>query len=326
MKSVTVSAPGKLILLGDYAVVHNHPCLVAAIDQRFTLSARLLDKPELRLNAPKLDLSNYQKPLEQLTIGIVPKAAEYIEYAVSEFIKRYPQKTGVQIDTAAAQMDAKFGFGTSAAATVATIKALAVLFDRDLDNRTIFDISYQTVQALKGVGSGFDMATATYGGFLYFVTGGKAIEPLTIKPFNLIVAYSGNKADTPSLIRAMNDQIKVYPQVIHGFFDVSEQIVEQARQDLQEGNMASLGKLLNMHQGLLAALGVSTPQLDKICQVALTAGAYGAKLSGAGGGDCAIVLAASDKTDTVIDVLNKAGFETMLLSAGSEGVRVEASS
>lgn len=323
MDSVAVSAPGKLMLLGDHAVVHNHPCLVAAIDQRFHLQATVIPEHKLILNAPKLGLINYQKPLDNLMTGEVPKSAEYIEYAVGQFNQKYPLKLGIKIDTAAEQMDPKFGFGTSAAATVSTTKALGILFDQELDKRAVFDLSYHTVQHLKGVGSGFDMASAVYGGFLYFVTGGAAIKPLGVDPLKVVVAYSGYKADTPLLIRVINEQVEMYPDIVHNVFDVSEKIVERGLEDLEASDMVSFGKMMSMHQGLLTVLGVSTSELDTICRLALDAGAYGAKLSGAGGGDCAIAIAGLDKIKSVAETLRQAGFDTMVLEAGSEGVRVE---
>ncbi len=323
MPNVVVSAPGKLLLLGDHAVVHGRPCLVTAIDRRLTLSARLTPKPIFQLIAPELSLVGYQKPLAGIASGPVPKAAEYVEYAVAQFIQKYPLSRGVQITAGVNEIGGEFGFGTSSAVTVATIKALSELSEQNLSNRAVFDLACQTVLALKGVGSGADIAAATYGGLLRFVTGGASIEPLAVRPFNLIVAYSGHKANTPMLIRTMNAKLKLYPDIVNGLFDTSEQIVKGALQDLKTNNLARLGELFTMHQGVLTALGVSTPELNTICSIATSAGAYGAKLSGAGGGDSAIVLASATTSKPVMRTLSQAGFACQLLQTGAEGVRVE---
>lgn len=315
------SAPGKVMLLGDHAVVHGHPCLVAAIDQRFQLRAEPLHEPILRVSAPLLALEDYEKPLSQLTTNEVPKAAEYIEYAAAAFLEHYPIAGGVQINTSAENLDSRFGLGTSAAATVTTVKALAETSGVAVHQRAIFEIAYQALCNLKGVGSGFDMAAATYGGCLYFRAGGQMIEPLHIKPFQLIVAYSGYKADTPTLIREMQARADKDPQAVQSLFAASERIVEAGRVAIEAGDFKRLGNLFSEHQEVLQKLGASTPELDEICRVSLGAGADGAKLSGAGGGDCAIVLAKPERSENVRTALEHAGFATMTVTAGAQGVR-----
>src|SRR3989338_2227690 len=198
-KKIIVSAPGKLMLLGEHAVVYNHPCLVTAVDQRMRATVETLDTLEFQLDAEDVKVTGYKKPLSELGVGDIPKGAKFVEIAAKnllnnpEILKRVQNdkwKKGIRIITES-DFSSQFGFGSSSASTVCTVKAVSELLGLNLSNKEIFDLSYKTVLDIQGKGSGFDVAAAVYGGTLYFVTGGKIIEPLIIKELPLIVGYSG---------------------------------------------------------------------------------------------------------------------------------------
>ena len=82
MNKVTISAPGKLMLLGEHAVVYNHPCLVTAVDQRMRATAEILDVLEFQLDAEDVNVLGYKKPLSELGVGDIPKGAKFVEIAI----------------------------------------------------------------------------------------------------------------------------------------------------------------------------------------------------------------------------------------------------
>ena len=102
--------------------------------------------------------------------------------------------------------------------------------------------------------------------------------------------YSGAKAGTVSYVQQVGELKEKWPGIIGGIVDTMLDIVEAGRTSLEARNWSALGQLMDMQHGLLHALGVDTPSLAEIVFAARQAGALGAKLSGAGGGDCAIVL------------------------------------
>ncbi|MDZ4209918.1 MAG: hypothetical protein U1C56_01930, partial [Candidatus Curtissbacteria bacterium] len=248
-KQITVSAPGKLMLLGEHAVVYGRPCIVTAVGQRMKATVELTNEPVFQLNAPDVQVTDYKKPMDQLGVGDIPKGAKFVEIAVANFLIRHPERLaknlsrmrdtsdklrdsssktpqndnfGVKITTAS-EFSSQFGFGSSSASTVCVIKALSELTGTNLDNKqslrsddlkSIFDLAYKTVLDIQGKGSGFDAAAAVYGGTLYFVTPGKVIEPLNIDSLPLIVGYSGIKADTVTLMNQVSEKAKKYPEVI----------------------------------------------------------------------------------------------------------------
>lgn len=329
LKQITVSAPGKLMLLGEHAVVYGQPCIVTAVGQRMKATVELTDEPIFQLDAPDVQVTDYKKPMNQLGTGDIPKGAKFVEIALYNFYDAVAssaynntKKGGIKITTSS-EFSSQFGFGSSSASTVCVIKALSEITGAKLGSKSIFDLAYKTVLDIQGKGSGFDVAAAVYGGTLYFVTPGKTIEPLNIDSLPLIVGYSGIKADTVTLVNLVLEKAKKYPEVIETIYDNIGKLVEQAKLALLSKDWTSLGELMNFNEGYLSALGVEGKKLADMIYGARDAGAYGAKLSGGGIGDCMITLAPADKVNTVKDGIISAGGQVIEVEANVEGARVE---
>ncbi|MBI2596544.1 mevalonate kinase [Candidatus Daviesbacteria bacterium] len=359
MKKITVSAPGKLMLFGEHAVVYSRPCIVISVGQRMTATVELLSEPTFYLNAPDVSISNYKKPMSELGKGDpltpstslgtgIPKGAKFVELAVLNFflslrgapptagrrgnlyLRKIPTRTlfarndnfGIKITTKS-DFSSQFGFGSSSASTVCVIKALSKLLGKKLSNQKLFDLSYKTVLDVQGKGSGFDVAAAIFGGTIYFVTGGKIIKPLSIKSLPLIVGYCGIKADTVTIVNQVLNKAKKYPKEIENIYASIQAIVELAKKALLKNDFQTLGELMNFNEGYLANLGVEGIKLAEMIYAARDAGAYGAKLSGAGMGDCMIALAPPSKVKSIKEAITKAGGTIINVKTNAEGVRIE---
>ncbi len=248
--------------------------------------------------------------------------ANSCETGFKNFSEKYPIEAGVKITTAS-QFSSQFGFGSSSASAVCVIKALSEITEANLDQKAIFDLSYKTVLDIQGKGSGVDVASAVYGGTLYFITAGKVIEPLNIDIIPLIVGYSGIKADTITLVNEVLEKAKKYPQVIESIYDAIGKLVEQAKLALLGKDWSTLGELMNFNEGYLSALGVEGKKLADMIYAARNKGAYGAKLSGGGIGDCMIALASDDKKQAVTDAINQAGGKVIEVETNVEGAIIE---
>ena len=310
------------MLLGEHAVVYGKPCLVTAVDQRMKLEACLLEESVFQLEAPNVNIQGYQKSLSEIGKGDIPKGAKFIEIAVKNFLRLHPQKEGLKIETKS-EFSSQFGFGSSSASTVCTIKALSELFGLNLSPKDIFDLSYKTVLDIQGKGSGFDIAAAIYGGTLYFVTGGKKIEPLEANGLDLIVGYSGVKADTVTMINMIKEKMTTQKEGIEKIFTAIADLVEKAKKSIAEKDLQRLGTYMNYNQDYLEDLGVSTEKLNSMISAARKAGAYGAKLSGAGGGDCMIVLVSKDSKKAVSQAIETVGGENIDIKTNAEGATIE---
>ena len=319
MKKITVSAPGKLMLFGEHAVLNNHPCLATALNQRMYATVELLDENKFELNAKDLGIKNYTKDISKLGKGEIPNGAKFTEIAVKNFLDK---NIGIKITTFS-EFSSLLGLGSSSAITVCIIKALSELLNIKLNHNQIFDLSYKTVLEIQGKGSGFDIASAVYGGTLYFETGGKVIQPITANNLPLIVGYSGIKADTVSIINQVNDKFSNNKKRLQEIYNEIEIIVKKAKQEVENANWKIVGELMNKNQKLLSELGVSIKKLDDMIGASLDAGAFGAKISGAGGGDCMIAIASSDDIKSVEKAIEKAGGKIIRIQPNAQGVRSE---
>jgi len=319
---IRISAPGKLMLLGEHAVVYGWPCIVTAVDKRLYLEAEFLKEKKLIIEAPSVGVRNYKKDLDKLCKNGEPKGGRFVECAVLNFHQKYPPLFGVKIETKNG-FSIKYGFGSSAAVTVCTIKALSGLTGSKLSDREIFDLSYKTILDVSGVGSGFDVAAAIYGETLYFVTAGEKIERIGNGEIPLLVGYTGIKADTPTQVKMVAEKKKRDEELITRIFSEISFLVDKAKKTIKERDWQRLGELMNYNQGYLEALGVNTQKLSDLIYAARNAGCYGAKLSGAGGGDCMIATVDEKNRKKAEKAIEKVGGEIIKVKTGEEGVRVE---
>lgn len=323
MNTIIVSAPGKLMLFGEYAVLEGEPCLTTAVNRRMTVRVTRAKTQQFVLHAKDLKIDNYKRSLEDLGNGEGPKDVRFAETVVRNFFQQFPQKKpGVIIETHA-PFSKNFGFGSSAATTVALSYALTTLFSVSLSKKELFDFAYKTVLDVQHAGSGFDIASSLYGGVLYFLSGGKKIEQVKVEDFPLLVGYTGVKADTVSFIQVFNEKKKnnqkLYKDTCHAIGNA----VKKAKKTIENENWQEAGNLMNENQRLLSVFSVSTPMLDKLVGMVNKNGAYGAKLSGAGGGDCMIALVSDRKREVVKQAIENAGGSVIDVSVEKEGVRIE---
>lgn len=321
-KRVKVSAPGKLMLFGEHAVIYGLPCLVTAVDSLMTVSVERTNMGNLGLIAPDVGIENYVEKIDKLGSGGVPKGARFVEAAVKNFFQRFGVSGGLKIRTAS-DFSSQFGFGSSSAVTIAVIAALAESFEKRLSRRQIFDLSYQTVLEVQGVGSGFDLASAIWGGTLYFTKGGDNIRQVKHKKLPLVVGYTGIKADTPILVRQVAELFGRKPKATGRIFREVGNVVESATSALEDGDFEKVGKLMNLNQKLLDGLGIGSKELTKLISAARSAGAFGAKLSGAGGGDCMIALVARGDRKKVGKAVEGAGGKILKVETAAEGFKIE---
>ena len=316
-----ISAPGKLMLFGEHAVVYERPCIVVAIDHRMEVSLGKREDNKINLNAPEMNFKDYLVSLDDLEKPH-PKEVRFVLTAIKNFFEVYNLESGLEVETKS-QFSAKFGLGSSSAVTVSTIKGLSELFRIKISQKELFNLAHKTVLDIQGVGSGFDLAAAVYGGTLFFLTGGKVIEQIKVKNLPIVIGYTGVKADTVTLVKMVAEKLAKEPERINKVFNEIEKVVKLTRGEIENSDWRKVGELMNLNQNLLRELGVSSKELESLIKAALKGGAYGAKLSGAGGGDCMIAIAEKEDRDKVKEMIKRAGGEITKAKVDSQGVRVE---
>lgn len=297
MTPIEASAPGKLMLFGEHAVVYGYPSIVTAVDQRIYAKAESVAAKTFSVIAPEVEMPEYSKSVEDVGNGQIPRSVEFLERLYARFRAKYPQAQGISVTTRS-EFSSKFGFGSSSAVTAAFAKALNELYSTNMTEQEMFDLCYKTVLDVQGVGSGFDLAAAIWGGTLYYVKPAKVVEQLRIDELPLVVGYTGIKADTASIVNRVKAE-KEHGPVVDGIFDQVGALVEIAKTAILAADWRLVGELMTQNQALLEELRVSSPELDILIDAADAAGAYGAKLSGAGGGDCMIAVTDVHKKEDV---------------------------
>lgn len=326
VKKIRVSAPGKLMLFGEHAVVYNRPCLVAAVSQRLFVEIEKILENKILIEAPEMKISWLEILLTDLDKE-QPKKARFVLEAIKNFFKKYKLESGLKIKTKS-QFSAEYGFGSSSAVTVSTIKALAELFGIKMKKKEIFDLAYKTALDIQEVGSGFDIGAAIYGGVIYFLTGGKIIKSLKVRDIPLIVGYTGVKASTSEIVKQVKTEMEKDPDYYEKLYDNIAQIVEKAKREIENSNWPEVGRLMNVNQEILRKFkvpskeyGVSSEIIEKLIEASLEAGAYGAKLSGAGVGDCIIAL--GENKLKIEKSIKEAGGTPVSIDIDYQGLRIE---
>lgn len=323
-ESVRVSAPGKLMLLGEHAVVHGRPCLVTAMDTRLTMTLTsiepdsfFVDAPDVGVRALSASLSDVFHDGRALTPG-----TRFIESALRLFHEQVGLSHGVAITTRS-DFASTLGLGSSSATVACALFGLAQLAGIDISLEQLFEWGLQAIRQVQGTGSGFDLAAAIFGGTLLYQIEPRRIEPLDVPALPLLAVYSGTKADTATYVGRVSTRRATHPAVIEQIFDLMGELALEGRAALLQSDWRRLGELMDIQHGLAHALGVDVPQTAALVFAAREAGAWGAKLSGAGGGDCVIALVPSERRAAVITAWEAAGGMLVDSAPHAPGVRLE---
>lgn len=313
----TASAPGKIILFGEHAVVSGAAAIGGAIDLRARVRVRdllgsvLIETEDLALQGFSFDLTT-----GRLESAQAAHATRYISAVLREFDVKDIQ---VSIDSS---LPLAAGLGSSACIVVAAVAAISRHQGQCLSRKEIAEISYRLEKKVqKGLGSPMDTALATYGGYLQISQG---IRPLDLPPLEMVVGYTKIPHDTKSEVEKVQDLKKRYFDLVDPIFQTIGALSEKAVSLIREQNTAELGQLMNINHGLLASLGVSSRELEELVYAARGAGgALGAKLTGAGGGGCMIALPGAAGVDALMVALRQARGVPLKVLTGCEGVRLE---
>jgi mevalonate kinase len=311
------------MLLGEHAVVYQRPCLVTAVDSRLHMTLTPSDDDTFSIHAPDVGVDHLRGRMADALSGgrALVTGTRFVESCLAVFRERFEPDRGVHIQTHS-DFSSDLGLGSSSAAVACTLFGLARLFQVEIAPRQLFDLGLEAIFHVQRTGSGFDLAAAIFGGTLFYDNGEpRQIVPLDVPALPLVVAYTGVKADTAAYVRRVRGLLETWPAAMKLIFDAMAQLVSDGRSALERADWTHLGQLMDMQQGLAHAIGVDTPETAALVFAARNAGAYGAKLSGAGGGDCIIALVPEEKRASVETALETAGGQIVRVAPGAAGVQ-----
>jgi mevalonate kinase len=300
-------ACGKVILLGEHAVVYGAPALAIGIDRGARARAVPAARGPSRLFVHGWNITVHEdRPDHDLARAF--RALLEAARAHSPSLEAHE----IEVD---ASLPPGGGLGCSAAIGVAVARALCPHAGHDA-------IQVQATaweQVFHGNPSGIDAAVAARGGCVLFRRG-EPIETVRVRgPLQLCVGNTGIASSTKSMVEGVARQREQRRDAVDRSFEAVGALVESARLAVEAGDRIALGRLMDRNQALLAALALSLPEIETMCDLARKAGALGAKLTGAGGGGCVVALVPSQAVaDAILEAWKAEGLEGFATSAAQE--------
>ena len=310
MPAVSASAPGKIILFGEHAVVYGWPAIAIPVHQ-VQAKAIVLANPrgrpnEVKLQAPAIRLEAWlaDLPMTHPLAKAIILVREHFQLAT------IPACT-IRITSA---IPVASGLGSGAAVSVALIRALSIFLGHPLPDEQVSSLAYEVEKIHHSNPSGIDNTVITFEQPIFF-TRNQPFELLqTGADLTFLIADTGVKSSTAEAVNSVRRNWQSDERKYEGIFDSIGRIALEARNVIEHGPSGQLGDLMTCNQALLKEMGVSSPELDTLVEAAMNSGASGAKLSGGGLGGNMIALAQPEKVDTVKDTLLHSGAADVIIT------------
>jgi len=308
---LVVSAPGKLMVIGEYAVLEGVEAVVTAVDRKAYARVRSGDLPA----APAEARAAYARV--ERAFGVL--GAE----------------PSVDVSSLRAQ-HAKLGLGSSAAAAAASAGLALAQHGRewssDSGRSELFEAAFQGHKDIAPQGSGADVAASVYGGFIRFRRSGDSAEVAPIawpSELTLQVVWTGQEARTSTFLVRVSELASARPELYRARMDALTQEAARFISALREQRTLEVLESTAAYGRNMAALGeaagvpIVTEVLSRVAELALRAGGA-AKPSGAGGGDVALALFPDPHaSERFVELCREQHFELLALRVGAPGVRIE---
>ena len=320
--SVEATAPGKAIIFGEHSVVYRGPAIVIAIDRRARITAKERDDDRIKFDCLDLGFEGYFEGDEYHPIAGEEwreKRLQAMLVAARTTMKHLDKSSGLDL-TVRSDIPIAAGLGSSAAICVATVAATGELLDGDLSQKEICDIAYEGEKMVHGTPSGVDNNISTFGGVLSFESG-VGIERIDFQGgLPLVIGNSKRKRSTKRLVAGVRALRERNPELVNGLIDSMGELSRKGIEAIKAKDYPMIGDLMNINHGLLSSVGVSISRLDILVHAARGAGAYGAKLTGAGGGGCMIAITEPHKLHEISRAISRNRGEPHIVNISYEGV------
>ncbi len=355
MKSFTVSAPGKLHIIGEHAVVYGKPAILAAVNKKciveiserededvIIVSEDLQAKMQISQDIILDRTQNVRKIWHEfLLTNNIARLHELIEdplnavvFAIGETLAFYEKrlKSGCNI-TIKSEIPIGSGMGSSGAMAASVAAGVALFLGEKLDKDIVNTISFLVEERIHGNPSGGDSATSCFGNFLWFRKESPELKIIYPLPFsitdnlkrNFFVFYTGKPKETTgemvSLVRILYGK---KPKFVENILTDLENLARKMIGALKKNDATAIIDIIKRSQRNLEELGVVSKNTKMLIQAIEAVGGAG-KISGAGGArtDSGIVLAYHEDLKFLLDISKKTGIAGEQIILGAEGVKEE---
>ena len=311
---MTARAPGKIILFGEHAVVYGQPAIAVPVNQVQALASFQW--------APDLPPGGYlyapQVNMDHILTELTPENPVALTFEkIFSFFKFDPRNQSFRIEIISS-IPVAAGLGSGAAVSVALIRGLAEFLGQPVSNEAINQLVFDIEKIHHGTPSGIDNTVITYNQPVYFVREQPIVTFEVKVPFTLIIGDTGIASSTGETVADVRRGVQANKLYYETIFSEIGSIAQEARRQIQQGNPAALGPLMNQNHDWLQAMDVSSIELDRLVNTARQAGALGAKLSGGGRGGNMIALVDPANAKQVAEALLASGAtHTLITQIGS---------
>lgn len=307
LKAAESSAPAKIILFGEHAVVHGQPAVAAPVS---SLRAYASAVPAPAGSGIEVFIRDLNERL------VVPATGGIPDHPLARAVQRVLDAAGatgvdLRVDLRS-DIPIASGLGSGAALTAALMRALAGAVGRPLEDGVLNALVYEVEREFHGTPSGIDNTVVVYERALYFVRGHEPALLAVGTPFDLVVADTGVRSSTKVAVDGVHALLASDPEATRAVIEAIGALVNQARDAIASGDVRAIGPLMNENHRLLQRLTVSSDELDHLVAVARAAGSWGAKLSGGGRGGNLIALCAPGSEADVAVALQAAGAQRVI--------------
>ncbi len=290
----------------NHFVVYGLPAIASALGSFTTAEVKILEGNGWTVDDQRPATPGYKKKKFNEAKKSIKNIIEYLNIDIEN------QKLEIKF---AGDLIAASGVGASAAQCTSLSRALNNTFNLNLNNEKINEAAYEGEKAYHGTPSGIDNTASTYGGMIWFVknlSGGKNTMDLLQSPkkIPLVIANSGITASTTEVVADVRRLKKENPEKFDKIFKKYEKLAEEAKKALIEGDITTIGNLMNQNHKLLQDITVSGEINDKLIDISLQNGAIGAKMTGTGRGGLVIALTENEKLqDKIAKAIEKEGYD-----------------
>ena len=295
------SACGKIILLGEHAVVYGRPAIALPIPLAVEAAVRKGGQG-VNIVIPRWGLEQRVHANTQGLSGIL-----------ATLIRRLGLQDNAMTIEVFPHVPRAMGLGGSSALAVAILRALDHSYALGLSQAEVNELAYECEKAAHGTPSGVDNTVATYGTALRFrkTDDGPTFDTLTLgQPLSLVIGITGKESLTAHTVARVRQAWQQNPQRYNSIFDQIAQLTDAGTSAVTGGQIEELGELMNLCHGYLNALQLSTPELEELVHIARAHGAVGAKLTGGGGGGSMVALCPDDAR-AVHKAMQAAGYQSL---------------
>ena len=281
MKSIA-SAPGKVILFGEHFVVYGTKAILCSIDKRIKVTSQLIDERKIRI---KSDIGNVEVDVESALNDSDPMRP--FVYLAAHTLKKFKKNAGIEIKIES-EIPPGIGLGSSSASCVAAAASIIGLFEK-LSKEEILKMAIEAERTIFKNTSGADCSVCTFGGLAEYDIKNGFKKIISKADFDLVIANSKQSHLTSEVVERVRKFKEKNEELFASLYKQESSLIQDALLSLQKKDLLTLGSIMTKNQVFLEQIGVSTDKLDLLVREAKKT-SFGAKITGAGGGGCIIVL------------------------------------